>query len=59
MHTGEEIEERLRQAADHLRAISKAAKDQRALLTGEPTDVPQPPLGDTVNAPGPTIQPQG
>ena len=59
MHTGEEIEEQLRRAADHLRMISKAAKDQRALATGEPSDVPQPPLGDTVAAPGPTIQPQG
>lgn len=59
MHTGEEIEEQLRRAAAHLRTISKAAKDQAARQTSEPTDVPQPPLGDTVNAPGPTIKPQG
>ena len=59
MHTGEEIEAQLRKAAEHLRTISKAAKDQRARQTAEPTDVPQPPLGDPVNAPGPTIKPQG
>ena len=50
MHTAAEIEELLGQAADHMREVSKAAKDQAARDIGEPADVPTPPLGDTIPA---------
>lgn len=59
MHTGAEIEALLGEAAQRMRQVSKAAKDQAARDTGEPADVPQPPLGDVTQATGPTGKPPG
>lgn len=50
MHSGAHIQEQLAEAAKRLREISKAAKDQAARDTGEPADVPQPPLGDVIQS---------
>lgn len=58
MKTAQEIEAELGQAADRMRLVSKAAKDQAARQSGEPVDVATPNLGDTIPAPGATIQTQ-
>jgi len=58
VHTAAEIEAQLSKAAQRMREVSKAAKDQAARDTGEPSDVPQPPLGDAVPATSPQGKPQ-
>ena len=50
MHTPEEIEEQLGQAAQRMRLVSKAQKDQASKSGPEPVDVLQPPLGDLTDA---------
>lgn len=59
MHTQAEIEEQLSQAATRMREVSKAAKDQANRGGEEPTDVPQAPLGDAIDAPNVVGKVQG
>ena len=59
MQTATEIAEKLGQAADNMRKVSKAAQDMSARNTAEPSDVPQPPLGDTIPGASITGKPQG
>ena len=56
MQTQAEIEEQLGQAADRMRQVSKAAKDQEAKASQEPADAPLPDLGQPVTAPGAVIK---
>lgn len=54
-----EIEASLREAADKMRLISAAAKDQRAKAGDEPTETARVDLGAPVAPPSPTAKAQG
>ena len=59
MHTANEIEHQLAEAAKRMRLVSKAAQDQAARNTGEPAETPAAPLGEVSEAADITIKPQG
>ncbi|MFQ6006126.1 MAG: hypothetical protein ACE5OQ_11545 [Woeseia sp.] len=51
MHNRQHIEEQLQLAAERMREVSKAAKDQAARATGEPMESVPSPVGNPVPPP--------
>lgn len=55
MKTAAEIEAELSQAAQNMKALQKAAKDQAAKNTAEPADLPRGLPGDLTGARPPAV----
>jgi len=58
MKTLQEIELELGEAAKRMTRVNKAAKDQSALTSAEPADIPRPNLGEPQAAPLPVVKPE-